>query len=160
MLRRHVLVGGIAGAGKSGVLNVIIGNLVACPDIVLWGIDLKGGMELRPWAPCLARLATTPAEAAGMLRDAVRVLEARARAMGDTSSRLWLPAERTPALVIVVDEYAELADHAPAAVEHADSIARRGRAVARPSRPWARAPFGRRWTSASAYASANAATPT
>jgi DNA segregation ATPase FtsK/SpoIIIE, S-DNA-T family len=130
MLRRHVLVGGIAGAGKSGILNVIIGSLAACPDVVLWGIDLKGGMELRPWAPCLARLATTPAEAATLLRDAVRVLEARARAMGDSASRLWLPTEQAPALVIVVDEYAELADNAPAAVEHADSVARRGRAVA------------------------------
>ncbi|MEV0895943.1 FtsK/SpoIIIE domain-containing protein [Actinoplanes sp. NPDC049802] len=130
MLRRHVLIGGIAGAGKSGILNVIIGNLVACTDVVLWGIDLKGGMELRPWAPCLARLATTPAEAAAMLRDAVQVLEARARAMGDSSARLWLPTERTPALVIVVDEYAELADHAPAAVESADSVVLRGRAVA------------------------------
>ncbi len=130
MLRRHVLVGGIAGAGKSGVLNVIIGNLVACSDIVLWGIDLKGGMELRPWAPCLARLATTPADAEVMLRDAVGILEARARAMADSSSRLWIPTERTPALVIVVDEYAELAEQSPAAADYADSIARRGRAVA------------------------------
>jgi S-DNA-T family DNA segregation ATPase FtsK/SpoIIIE len=130
MLRRHILVGGIAGAGKSGILNVIIGNLVACPDVVLWGIDLKGGMELGPWAPCLARLATTPAEAETMLRDAVRVLEARARAMAESSSRLWIPTENTPALVIVLDEYAELAEQSPAAVEYADSIARRGRAVA------------------------------
>jgi S-DNA-T family DNA segregation ATPase FtsK/SpoIIIE len=35
-----------------------------------------------------------------------------------------------PALVIVIDEYAELADDAPEAIKHADSIARRGRAVA------------------------------
>ena len=35
-----------------------------------------------------------------------------------------------PALVIIVDEYAELADDAPDAVKHADSVARRGRAVA------------------------------
>ena len=35
-----------------------------------------------------------------------------------------------PALVIIIDEYAELADDAPDAVKHADSIARRGRAVA------------------------------
>ena len=35
-----------------------------------------------------------------------------------------------PALVIVIDEYAELADDAPDAIKHADSIARRGRAVA------------------------------
>jgi S-DNA-T family DNA segregation ATPase FtsK/SpoIIIE len=50
--------------------------------------------------------------------------------MGDSASRLWLPTEQAPALVIIVDEYAELADNAPAAVEHADSVARRGRAVA------------------------------
>src|SRR5439155_24006204 len=71
LLRRHVLVGGIAGSGKSGVLNVMLGNLTACPDVVLWGIDLKGGMELRPWAHCLARLATTAVEATALLGDAV-----------------------------------------------------------------------------------------
>src|SRR3712207_9009459 len=54
----------------------------------LWGIDLKGGMELRPWAPCLARLATTPAEATALLRDAVRVLEARARRSEEHTSEL------------------------------------------------------------------------
>ena len=35
-----------------------------------------------------------------------------------------------PALIILIDEYAELVDDAPGAVKHADSIARRGRAVA------------------------------
>jgi hypothetical protein len=35
-----------------------------------------------------------------------------------------------PALVVIIDEYAELADDAPDAVRHADSIARLGRAVA------------------------------
>ena len=59
-LRRHVLFGGATGAGKSGGLNVLIGNLSACRDVVLWGIDLKKGMELSPWLPCLDRLATTP----------------------------------------------------------------------------------------------------
>jgi len=54
---RHALVGGVAGAGKSGVLNALLASLTGCPDVVLWGVDLKGGMELRPWAPCLDRLA-------------------------------------------------------------------------------------------------------
>lgn len=128
--RRHVLIGGTTDSGKSGVLNVVLGNLAACRDVVLWGIDLKGGMELRPWAPCLARLATTPAEATALLRDAVRVLDARAHAMGRDSARVWEPREHMPALVIVIDEYAELAENVPAAVEFAESIARRGRAVA------------------------------
>jgi S-DNA-T family DNA segregation ATPase FtsK/SpoIIIE len=130
LLRRHALIGGTTDSGKSGVLNVVLGNLVACPDVVLWGIDLKGGMELRPWASCLARLATTPAEATQLLADAVAVLEARAQASSRNNTRVWEPTPAAPALVIVIDEYAELADTAPAAVPHAESIARRGRAVA------------------------------
>jgi S-DNA-T family DNA segregation ATPase FtsK/SpoIIIE len=130
LLRRHVLLGGVSGSGKSGVLNVILGNLTACPDVVIWGVDLKAGMELRPWASCLDRLATTPTEAARLLADAVRIVEARARAMGDSNARVWEPGPLAPALVILIDEYAELADDAPAATQAADSIARRGRAVA------------------------------
>jgi S-DNA-T family DNA segregation ATPase FtsK/SpoIIIE len=130
LLRRHALIGGTTDSGKSGVLNVILGNLVACPDVVLWGIDLKGGMELRPWAPCLGRLATTPDEATKMLADAVAVLDARAHAASHDNTRVWEPTPDAPALVIVIDEYAELADTAPAAVGHAESVARRGRAVA------------------------------
>ncbi|GAA1616718.1 hypothetical protein GCM10009828_051250 [Actinoplanes couchii] len=130
MLRRHALIGGTTDSGKSGVLNVILGNLAACTDVVLWGIDLKGGMELRPWAPCLARLATTPDEATDLLADAVAILDARAQASSHDNTRVWKPTPKAPALVIVIDEYAELADTAPDAVGHAESIARRGRALA------------------------------
>ncbi|MGH3990975.1 MAG: hypothetical protein ACRDSN_00760, partial [Pseudonocardiaceae bacterium] len=54
LTHRHGLLGGVAGAGKSGVLNVILATLTTCCDVVLWGIDLKGGMEFGPWASCLA----------------------------------------------------------------------------------------------------------
>lgn len=63
-LRRHAIFGGTTGAGKSGGLNVLMGNLTACRDVVIWAIDLKKGMELQPWASCIGRLATTPEEAA------------------------------------------------------------------------------------------------
>ena len=52
-LRRHALIGGTTGAGKSGIVNVILAYLAACRDVVIWGVDLKGGMELRPWASCI-----------------------------------------------------------------------------------------------------------
>lgn len=130
LTHRHGLLGGLAGAGKSGVLNVILATLTACTDVVLWGIDLKGGMELGPWASCLDRLATTTAEAADLLAEAVAILDARAHHLTAQGSRLWTPTPTTPAVVIVIDEYAELAEQSPAAVTHADSLARRGRAVA------------------------------
>ena len=129
-LRRHVLFGGATGAGKSGGLNVLIGNLSACRNVVLWGIDLKKGMELGPWLSCLDRLATTPGEADSLLANAVAVLEARAAVLAEQGQRVCEPTPGMPALVILIDEYAELVDDAPGAIRHADSIARRGRAVA------------------------------
>jgi hypothetical protein len=129
-LRRHALLGGATGSGKSGGLNVLIGNLTACADVVIWGIDLKRGMELGPWAACIGRLATTPAEARVLLADAVAILEARAAYLAETGRRVWEPSPDMPALVIIIDEYAELVDAAPEATSDADSIARRGRAVA------------------------------
>src|ERR1017187_9755713 len=129
-LRRHGLFGGVAGSGKSGGINVLMGNLSACRDVVIWAIDLKKGMELQPWASCIDRLATSPAQARALLRDAVAVLEARAAMLAATGRRVWEPSPEMPALIIIIDEYAELADDAPDAATYTDSIARRGRAVA------------------------------
>jgi hypothetical protein len=130
LLRRHGLFGGATGSGKSGGLNVLIGNLTACADVVIWAIDLKRGMELGPWVACIDRLATTAAEARVLLADAVAILEARAAYLAAIGRRVWEPSPDLPALVIIIDEYAELVDSAPEATGDADSIARRGRAVA------------------------------
>ena len=98
--------------------------------MVIWAIDLKKGMELGPWAPCIDRLAITPDEARQLLADAVKVLEAGAALLAEQGHRVWQPTADMPALIIIIDEYAELSDDAPDAIKHADSIARRGRAVA------------------------------
>jgi hypothetical protein len=129
-MRRHGLFGGTTGSGKSGGLNVLMGNLVACPDVVIWAIDLKKGMELGPWQSCIGRLATTPGQAIALLRDAVAVLEARAELLAAAGKRVWEISPGMPALVIIIDEYAEMADEAPDAMSDTDSIARLGRAVA------------------------------
>jgi S-DNA-T family DNA segregation ATPase FtsK/SpoIIIE len=130
ILRRHGLFGGSTGSGKSGGLNVLMGNLTACRDVVIWAVDLKRGMELGPWASCIDRLATTPAEARTLLADAVAILEGRAAHLAATGRRVWESSPDRPALVVIVDEYAELAETAPEAASDADSIGRRGRAVA------------------------------
>ena len=77
-LRRHAIFGGSTGSGKSGGLNVLMGNLTACQDVIIWAIDLKRGMELGPWQECIDRLATTPEQASALLRDAVAILKGRA----------------------------------------------------------------------------------
>ena len=129
-LRRHAILGGATGSGKSGGLNELMANLAACRDVVIWAIDLKRGMELKPWAACIDRLATTPAEAAALLADAVTILYARAEHLADHGWREWQPSETVPALVIIIDEYAELAEQAPRAMKDTDTIARLGRAPA------------------------------
>ena len=129
-LRRHALAGGTTGSGKSGFINVLMGNLSACRDVVIWAIDLKKGMELTPWASCIGRLATSPEQAIALLADATAILQARAELLAATGRRSWEPSAEMPALIIIIDEYAELADDAPEAMKYTDSIARLGRAVA------------------------------
>ena len=128
--RLHGIFGGTTGSGKSGGLNVLIGNLVACRDVVIWAIDLKRGMELGPWQSCIDRLATTPDQAIALLRNAVAVLEARAAMLAAAGKRGWPVSPAMPALIILIDEYAELAEKASDAMSDTDSIARLGRAVA------------------------------
>ncbi len=63
LLRRHVLIGGTTGSGKSALLTVVLAILTGCPDVIVWGADLKQGMELAAWSRCLhRRLANGPAE--------------------------------------------------------------------------------------------------
>jgi S-DNA-T family DNA segregation ATPase FtsK/SpoIIIE len=128
--RLHGIFGGTTGSGKSGGLNVLMGNLVACRDVVIWAIDLKKGMELGPWESCIDRLATTPEQAAALVRDAVAVLEARAALLAASGKRTWAISPDMPALIVIIDEYAELAEEASSAMADTDSIARLGRAVA------------------------------
>lgn len=127
ILRQHVLIGGATDSGKSGLLNVILGRVAECADAAVWGIDLKEGMELAPWRKVLNRLATNQSAAAGLLREAVAELERRAAFLAEQGIREWEPTADAPALLVMIDEYAELPK---AARLLADSIARRGRAVA------------------------------
>jgi FtsK/SpoIIIE family len=127
ILRRNILIGGTTGAGKSGIVNIILAVLTQCRDVEIWGVDMKGGMELAPWAACLTRIAFTPDQANQLFRDAVIRLNQRAERMAAEGKRVWEPTADDPALIIVVDEYAEMPDEAH---DCADSIARRGRAVA------------------------------
>jgi len=126
-LRRNALVGGVTDSGKSGMLSAILAYLVQCPDVGIWGIDLKGGMELAPWAPCIARFATTPDKATAFLAAAVEEIQLREAEQVARGERVWEPTPDRPALLIVIDEYVELPEQAH---EHADTIARLGRAVA------------------------------
>jgi S-DNA-T family DNA segregation ATPase FtsK/SpoIIIE len=108
----------------------VVGELVAAGDVVCWGVDFKGGAELGPWRACLGRIATTPTDTEQLLQAAVAVLDARLGELGRGGLRELVPSAATPALVVVIDEHAELvARCGRPALEAIDSIAKRGRAA-------------------------------
>jgi DNA segregation ATPase FtsK/SpoIIIE, S-DNA-T family len=122
----HVLIGGATGRGKSGVLNVILAELAPRGDVVLWGVDMKRGLELAPWRRVLGRLAITDDEALETLTAANRVLDGRAAVLAERGERKWQPRADAPALLVLVDELAELGPEAMAQLER---LARLGRAA-------------------------------
>ena len=73
---------------------MLMANLTACQDVIIWAVDLKKGMELGPWQECIDRLATTPPQAAALLHDATVILQARAEYLAAHGRRTWEPALR------------------------------------------------------------------
>jgi len=130
LLRKHALIGGTQGAGKSILLNAFLRTLGPAPDVLLWAIDFAGGAGLAPWKPCLGRLATTPGEASALLADACAAIDARERWLADHGEENWQPTPQAPAITIPVDELAELVEQLPDAAGHLDTIARKGRKTA------------------------------
>jgi hypothetical protein len=130
LLRKHALFGGATGAGKSTMLNAFLHTLGPAPDVLLWGIDFAGGTALVPWQQCIGRIATTTAEARAVLEQACQVIDARNRWLTSHGQDAWQPTPEAPALVLPIDELAELIEQLPDATTFLDTIARLGRKTA------------------------------
>jgi hypothetical protein len=106
----HVLVAGATGSGKGSVLWSVVRGLgpwVRAGLVELWVADPKGGMKLAPGAAMFTRFAVNSGEIAGMLDDAVSLMQDRTdRLRGVT--RLHTPTVGEPLVVVVVDEIAAL----------------------------------------------------
>ena len=124
LLGEHMLVGGAAGRGKSGLMNVVLAELAARGDAVLWAVDCRDGLELAPWQLVLDRWAVTAEEGTAMLQSAKRVVDARARLLAAQGERRWRPTPEEPALVVLVDELTELTAEG---IELCERLVRRGR---------------------------------
>ena len=106
----HWLNAGATQSGKSTLINAIIRGLAPQP-VALVGFDLKGGVELTPYAPRLSALATTRTESVELLGGLVQILEDRMALCRKAGARnVWqLPVELQPVpVVVLVDEVAEL----------------------------------------------------
>lgn len=107
----NTLVGGTTGAGKSGIINMLIWALARIPTVAIVGIDMKpGAPELGPWRKVLHALATTPEEAEDVLDRMLAGLEYRGAIMKANGWRMWKPTREHPHIVLIVDEVQKLKD--------------------------------------------------
>jgi hypothetical protein len=100
LLRKaHWFIVGQTQWGKSTWLSLLMAQLSACDDVLIWVIDLKGGGTARPWLPCIDWLATTHDEAERMLQAAKNITLARSALTDD-----HVPSPEDPAIAIIIDE--------------------------------------------------------
>lgn len=114
----HVAIIGRTGSGKTkGLLWSLIDRLLACRDVVLWGIDLAGGPALPMWRRCIQRTAYTAEDAETLLAAAGDELDRRMDVLRelaenddpDDDQDEW-GSNLGPALIVVVDEFALVAE--------------------------------------------------
>ncbi|MDM7856655.1 FtsK/SpoIIIE domain-containing protein [Cellulomonas alba] len=111
---RHTLVVGRSGAGKGSVFWGVAGNLAPSANaglVRLWGIDLKGGVELSVGEAMFSSVAIDEQAALGLLNDLHRVIVERQAAMRGRS-REFTPSPGDPAHVLLIDELAVLTGYA------------------------------------------------
>lgn len=131
---RHVLAGGVPGAGKSAYLNALVALCAALPEVQVAAIDRKKGAEFKPWLPRLCRLATTLEEAGELLDDVRRLVDARYDVLAEQGRRnAWeedvYGDPRISPLVLVVDELQLILAPASRAKEDRDAAAQREAAL-------------------------------
>ena len=138
----HALVAGTTGAGKSELLQALVGSLAANhrpEDVSFLLIDYKGGAAFSDCAelPHVAGLVTDldPYLTERALRSLDAELRRRERLLAAAGSaelagyRVAGAEEPLPRLVIVVDEFATLAAELPEFVRGLVSVAQRGRSL-------------------------------
>ena len=110
------LVVGLRGSGKTNLLNVLIAQLTACVDTIVFVIDMKGGRLAAPWVlpwlrgecdnPPVDWVATNRDEAEAMLRSVAALVDARGAAFQGGSK--IVPSTDHPAFIIIADEIADI----------------------------------------------------
>lgn len=108
------LTAGASGSGKGSLLWGLViglGPAVKAGLVRLYGLDLKGGMELAMGRPLFARVAVSPEDATSLLCELAANLQQRALALAGVT-RQHTPSVESPQIVVIVDELAALLAYA------------------------------------------------
>lgn len=106
----HSLVAGMTGAGKSTTLRALLAGASYEPDVAIVGIDPKRGTEFAGWRPRATAIARTPEESADVLEAVVALMLERYDRLAGEQVTEWTVTPESPALLVAVDELAELLD--------------------------------------------------
>lgn len=110
----HRLVAGVTRSGKSGLMHLLIAKYSKAKDVAFWGVDLKGGAALLPWAPLFDWLETDIERAMQLVLAAAQEVDRRGKVCGTRGTEVWEPTEEEPVIVLFCDEIASLiGDSAP-----------------------------------------------
>ncbi len=106
----HLLVGGIPGSGKSNTLRVFLAHLATSRNVALYGIDPKR-VELGLWRDRFSGLVlgNDAGETIALLEVLHELISERTQHLSDAGETILLPSQRFPWIVLVVDEWAEVA---------------------------------------------------
>lgn len=104
----HWLRAGMTRSGKSWAMRHAICTYGPAEDVVIWGIDLKGGMAFRPMAPLFDWFVTSQQDAVAMLQALVRVCDHRARYAAEQGWDVWQPSREHPVIMVWIDETARI----------------------------------------------------
>jgi S-DNA-T family DNA segregation ATPase FtsK/SpoIIIE len=113
LIDTHLLVAGATGSGKGSVIwNLVCGiqPMVDAGLCKVFGIDAKGGMELRVGEELFDVVVDNPGDAATLLEEAVKNMNRRTKRLASKRVRLGTPSADEPLIVIVIDEMADLLD--------------------------------------------------
>lgn len=133
----HTLVIGLTGSGKGSVMASYIDGLSQLHEdglVQIWGIDLKGGIEMSMYGSLFdSHHAYTFDEAVALLQDLSAECDRRMDSLRGHARELP-PTPEHPRIVLLIDEAAELHDKTDRkrneqVTRLLDSILRRGRAL-------------------------------
>lgn len=107
---RHILIGGIPGSGKSNALRVFLSHLSASRSVALYGIDPKR-VELALWRKRFSNLVlgNDAAETIALLEELHVEINRRTEHLSQNDLVSIEPSQEFPWVVLIVDEWAELA---------------------------------------------------